>query len=104
MIGLKDNDLSPRRSLARQGKSIGPELEDTTLYGTIVSERLAPTRLLRKIILGPGIAVSVVNIRSEKNASAARIADIASALAAMIFPTNRVRIVARPSAGFSSDK
>jgi transposase len=79
--GLRANSLSTWRTMARQGKLILPEPEDTVEFAAVivdppVSEPPPNTVSRPEIVLGP------VTIRLEEGASVARIAAIARALTA----------------------
>lgn len=79
--GLRANSLSTWRTMARQGKLILPEPEDTVEFAALivdppVSEPPPNTVSRPEIVLGP------VTIRLEEGASATRIAAIARALMA----------------------
>ncbi|MBB4274104.1 transposase [Rhizobium mongolense] len=80
--GLKANHLSSWRTLARQGKLVLPEPEDVVEFAAMVVETPLLEPLATKAVSRVEIAVGPVTIRLEEGASAARIAAIASALAA----------------------
>ncbi len=79
--GMKANHLSSWRTLARQGKLVLPEPEDTVEFAAMVVERPAPEPATLKVVSRAEIVVDPVTIRLEEGASAARIAAIARALA-----------------------
>ncbi|MBD8689954.1 MULTISPECIES: IS66-like element accessory protein TnpA [unclassified Rhizobium] len=79
--GLRANSLSTWRTMARQGKLLLPEPEDTVEFAALivdppVSEPPPNTVSRPEIVLGP------VTIRLEEGASATRIAAITRALMA----------------------
>jgi transposase len=81
--GIKANHLSSWRTLARQGKLVLPEPEDTVEFAAIVVvETPLPEPPTVKAVSRAEIIVGAVIIRLEEGASAARIAAIARALAA----------------------
>lgn len=78
--GLRPNQLSSWRTMARQGKLILPEPADAVEFASMVVEPPAVRPPIKassrsEILVGP------VTIRLEEGASAARIAAIARALA-----------------------
>lgn len=80
--GLKASHLSSWRTLARQGKLVLPEPEDTVEFAAVVVETPAPEQPVVKSATRAEIVVGPVTIRLEEGASASRIAAIARALAA----------------------
>lgn len=80
--GLKANHLSSWRTLARQGKLVLPEPEDAVEFAAVVVETPAPETPRSKAVSRAEIVVRPATIRLEEDASAARIAAIARALAA----------------------
>jgi transposase len=78
--GLKANHLS-WRTLARQGKLILPEQEDSVEFAAMVVEPPAPEPPAVRQTSRAEIVVGPVTIRLEEGASADRIAAIARALA-----------------------
>lgn len=81
--GLKANHLSSSRTLARQGKLVLPEPEDAVEFAAMVIETPPPEKPTVKAATRAEIVVGPVTIRLEEGASAARIAAIARALAAV---------------------
>ncbi|TBE49904.1 transposase [Rhizobium ruizarguesonis] len=79
--GMKANHLSSWRTLARQGKLVLPEPEDTVEFAAMVVEAPAPEPTAVKAVSRAEIVVGHVTIRLEEGASAARIAAIARACA-----------------------
>ncbi|MBP2568358.1 transposase [Agrobacterium tumefaciens] len=88
--GLKANHLSSWRTLARQGKLVLPEPEDSVEFAAMVVELPAqigtPEPPTVKAVSRAEIIVGAITIRLEEGASAARIAAIARALAAVTCP------------------
>lgn len=82
--GLKANHLSSWRTLARQGNLVLPEPEGAVEFATMFVEMPAPEPPTAKAVSRAEIVVGPVTIRLEEDASAARIAAIARALAAAI--------------------
>jgi transposase len=80
--GLKANHLSSWRTLARQGKLVLPPPQDAVEFAALVVETPAQEPLAAKGVSRAEIIVGAITIRLEEGASAARIAAIASALAA----------------------
>ncbi|MEP7455972.1 transposase [Phyllobacterium sp. SB3] len=84
--GLKPNHLSSWRTLAREGKLVLPAPEDVFEFASMVVETSASLQTQEpstaKAASRAEIVVGPVTIRLEEGASAARIADIARALAA----------------------
>lgn len=80
--GIKANHLSSWRTLARQGKLVLPEPEDTVEFAAMVVDTPAPEPPAAKQICRAEILIGPVTIRLEEGASAVRIAAIARALAA----------------------
>jgi transposase len=80
--GLKANHLSSWRTLARQGKLVLPEPEDAVEFAAMVVETPAPEPPAAKQASRAEIVIGPFTIRLEEEASAARIAAIARALAA----------------------
>ncbi|XUY30215.1 transposase (plasmid) [Agrobacterium sp. rho-8.1] len=80
--GLKANQLSIWRTLAREGKLVLPEPEDAVEFAAVVVETPALERLNVKPVSLTEIVVGPVTIRLEEGASAARIGAVARALVA----------------------
>lgn len=80
--GMKANHLSSWRTLARQGKLVLPEPEDSVEFATLVVEPPAPEPPAVRQTSRAEIIVGPVTIRLEEGASAVRIAAIARALSA----------------------
>lgn len=80
--GLRANNLSTWRTMARQGKLILPAPEDAVEFAAMVVEPPSPEPLTVKAATRAEIIVGPLTIRLEKGASAAKIAAIARALAA----------------------
>ncbi len=79
--GLKANQLSSWRTLARQGKLVLPAPEDAVDFAAMI---IAPPEALNvpPATVGPEIMVGAVTIRLEPGAPTERIAAVVRALAA----------------------